>query len=165
MMLYHFTSRWHLQQILKDGYLKLTPSNLKEPYDLQIINGKAISSTDNIKPVVWLTTVEEFEKAANCGISGASVDKTEARIEIDTSKYPLQAFYKWDKWAIKNGTDIQWFELLKKTAPEWKTFYVSEHPIKILNSYPCISFRPDIFKELASDGSIVWDNTKRQSKG
>lgn len=47
--LYHFTCAYHLPQILQDGYLKLTESNLRYPEKMY-------------KPVVWLTTSEKYRR-------------------------------------------------------------------------------------------------------
>ena len=145
MILYHYTSLYHLEMILKDGYLKLTNSNLIEPKDAHIENGNVVSSTDSYKPVVWFSSLFDFDKAGDCGLSGSIVDKTEVAIHIDTADFPLFPFYKWTDWAIKNNIEKAWFETLKRTAPLWDTFYVCESKIA-LPKKECIIIRPDMMK-------------------
>lgn len=144
MNLYHYTSLDHLQQILSDKKLKLTQSNLLRPVNPRIENGTIVSDTDYYKPVVWFSSVLNFDKAKDCGLSGSFQDKTEAVIVIKSSKQP---FYKWSEWAKKNGIEKQWFNDLKKTAPLWNSFYITELPVKIDNDTGII-FRPDIAEEL-----------------
>ena len=142
MKLYHYTSLERLDQILADGELKLTRSNLVEPKSphLDIKNRRVVDETDNIKPVVWFTSSLDFDKAALVGFSGSAMGKTEVAIQIETG---IQVFHKWDKWAISNGIEETWFQALKKTAPLWDTFYICEHPVKI-DDYTMLCFRPDI---------------------
>ena len=79
------------------------------------------------KPVVWFTSSPSFDSAVDCGIY--TEQKTEVAIEI-TAAIP-QGFYKWDKWATNNGIEAGWFDALKKTAPQWESFYVSESAVNI----------------------------------
>lgn len=144
MKLYHYTSREHLQQILADMEIKLTASNLLKPVNMHIVNGNLISDTDSYKPVVWFISVCDFKKAKNAGLKGSILDKTEVAIEIDTG---IGNFCKWDKWAISNNIDKEWFAVLKATAPLWNTFYISEFPVKVPEK-PCVIFRPDIWQRL-----------------
>ena len=146
MTLYHYTSLELLRQILNDKEIKLSPSNLLKPVNPKIINGELVDETDSYKPVVWLTSVSDFNKVVNTtGLEGSITDKTEAAIVIETN--PIQAFYKWDTWALKNGIDTEWFKALKKTASGWNDFYITETPIKI-DKRCNIIFRPDIYDKL-----------------
>ena len=138
MILYHYTSREHLKEILKSREIKLTASNLLKPVKPAIINGKLSDVTDNYKPVVWLTSLLDFSKAIQAGLT---IEKTEAAIQIEMS--PLQPFYKWADWAERNGIDKEWYQALKNTAPLWETFYITEYPLKITDTTRII-FRPDI---------------------
>lgn len=144
LKLYHYTSLYHLQQILTDGEIKTSPSNLLKPVNPRIVNGCLCDETDIYKPVVWLTSVFDFNQAEKVGLSGSIFDKTEVAIQITTT---LQGFYKWEKWAQQNQIDKNWFAALKKTAPGWKDFYVAESPIKIDDNCNII-FRPDIMEKL-----------------
>ena len=146
LKLYHYTSLYHLQQILADGEIKTAPSNLLKPVNPKIVNGCLCDETDTYKPVVWLTSVLDFYQAEKVGLSGSVLDKTEAVIQITTT--PLQMFYKWEKWAQQNKIDKNWFEALKNTAPGWEDFYVTETPIKIDDNCKII-FRPDIMEKLS----------------
>lgn len=145
LTLYHYTSIYHLRQILEDQEIKRTCSNLIPPKNPRIENNALVSDNDNYKPVVWFTSVLDFSKAALCGVDGGLMDKTQVAIAVDVQP-PLIA-YKWDEWAIANGTDKEWFEAIKETAPQWHTFYVTESPVKLGNNTGVI-FRPDIFEKV-----------------
>lgn len=138
MKLYHYTSLEHLRQILTDGKINLSASNLLRPINPHMENRCFVDDTDNYKPVVWFTSLLDFDRAVNCGLSPS---KTEAAIQIESPGKPL--FRKWDKWAIENSIEKKWFDTLKETAPLWKTFYITETPVKI-NETARIIFRPDI---------------------
>lgn len=152
MKLYHYTCIEHLHGILKDGEIKTTRSNLKEIVAPCIVNGIVTDPTDNYKPVVWFSSELDFDSAIKNGLDGSALDKTEVAIQIDTSG--PQLFFKWDEWAIRNGIDKEWFGALKKTAPQWSYFYVTEHPVKITDNNARIIFRPDIAQRLAQGESI-----------
>lgn len=152
MTLYHYTSWEHLRSILEDGEIKLTRSNLLKPVAPHLENGNFVDATDYYKPVVWLSSVLDFKKATGMGLAGGLFDKTEVAIAIQTP--PMQQFFKWDRWAEKNGIETGWFEALKQTAPLWPTFYVTESPVKIDDNTTGIIFRPDIMAQLEQAGAI-----------
>ena len=138
MELYHYTSCENLQKILDSNQIKLTASNLLKPVKPQLINGTFADITDNYKPVVWFSSLLDFRKAVQAGLT---IEKTEAAIQIELP--PLQKFYKWTDWAEQNNIDKAWYKRLKETAPLWETFYITEYPIKITDKARII-FRPDI---------------------
>lgn len=142
MKLYHYTSLEHLREILKSKEIKVSPSNLLCPVDPKLINGVLTDITDSYKPTVWLTTIADFGKALQMGLT---ITKTEALIQIEA--LPNITVYRWTEWAERNGIDKQWYNDLKATAPLYKTFYVSERPIKITNQTQIV-FRPDIKAQL-----------------
>ena len=145
MKLYHYTSIENLRAILSDNEIKTCPSNLLRPVAPKLINGTLTDETDSYKPVVWFTSLLDFDSAANyLGLAGSATDKTEAAIEIETA---LRPFCKWETWALKNGIDQEWFKALKKTASGWTDFYVIETPVRITEDCRII-FRPDIAEEL-----------------
>lgn len=148
--LYHYTSLDHLQEILSDKVIKTTCSNLFRPINARIEKGNCVSDTDNIKPVVWFTDkiLDEKDNGSTLGISGSLYDKTECAIVIlnpTPNKYK-----KWSDWAIANNTDKEWFEALKKTAPDWESFYICEKPVKIDNNVR-VYFRPDVYNQLKKE--------------
>lgn len=157
MKLYHYTCLEWLHLILQDKEIKLTRGNLVPPINPRIVNGKLVDPTDSFKPVVWLTSLLDFSRAGETGITGGLLDKTEAAIEIDTAG--PQMFYKWNEWAIANGIDGAWFEGLKKTAPQWKYFYVTESPVKITDNTRVI-FRPDIMRQMEHGETVKGFATK-----
>lgn len=151
MPLYHYTSLYQLKLIMDAKQIDLCPSNLVRPDDWYMVedaNGipTVADETDDFKPVVWLTNFLDFKRALK---SGLNKPKTECAIVV---KNPDPAcFVKWDKWAIANGIEKKWFNALKRTAPEWPSFYVTEKPIVITNEGTGVIFRPDIRKALDID--------------
>ena len=134
MKLYHYTCQFHLDEILHDGFLKLTRSNLMQPIAPYVADGVFRDATDNIKPVVWFSSELNFKNAVNNGLDNDFIndplyDKTAIAIVIDTDNNGV--YEKWEPWALKNGIDRQWLKVLKQTAPNWRTFYISEKPVKI----------------------------------
>lgn len=156
MKLYHYTSWMQLKQILRNGSIKRTRSNLKAPVSPKMINGHMIDPTDSYKPVVWFTSMFDFDKAEEVGVGGKNCypDKTEVAIVVDTDKFPQSFFHKWDTWAERNGIDPEWFDALKKTAPQWNTFYITEKNVPIDDSRVTIRFRPDIQEQLEKEGFL-----------
>ena len=155
MELYHYTSASYLQQILSDGYLRLTRSNLKQARNPKIENGSFADVTDSFKPVVWFSNELNFENANDNGfLSEGVLDKTEVAIAILNANKAV--FKKWDEWAKKNNIDKEWFRVMKKTAPNWRTFYISEMTIYLNEWDTRIVFRPDIAEKLTKedDGSF-----------
>ena len=144
MMLYHYTSLEHLAQILEDREIHLTASNLLKPIAPHIVNGNFVDETDSYKPVVWFTSVMDFGRAKGAGLDGSILDKTAAAIAVDSTS---QNFVKWETWAKRNRIETSWFNALKRTAPLWETFYITEQPVPITNDTRII-FRPDIQQKL-----------------
>lgn len=149
MKLYHYTSLEALDKIIEDGEIKLTASNLLRPINPRIVNGVCVDETDSYKPVVWFSSLLDFGKAHLNGLTGSSIDKTQAAIQIETG---ILMFHKWDEWAKRNHIENEWFNSLKATAPLWQTFYISESPVKITPTTGII-IRPDILKQLQGNNS------------
>lgn len=139
MRLYHYTSLKLFQSILDDRVIKLTASNLLKPINPHIVNRCFIDETDIYKPVVWASSLIDFDEAEKMGIPKF---KTEVAIEIDSAS--IQFFHKWSEWAEENNIDQMWFNALKITAPQWETFYVSEKPI-VIDDHTKIKLRSDIY--------------------
>ncbi len=130
--LYHYTNLAHLQEIIKDKKLKLSPSNLLKPVKPHFENGSFVDETDSYKPVVWFTSEllsgnQSYKMAKN---NGLTFEKTQGVIIVPTSMLGF-TYAKWDEWAIANGIDRKWFQNLKDTAPGWKNFYISEKEVPI----------------------------------
>lgn len=136
--LYHYTSCEHLKEILNDKTIKLTASNLLRPLNPTLRNGVLADVTDSYKPVVWFTSLLDFKKAIQAGLT---IRKTEVAIMFDA--LPLQTVHKWTEWAERNNIEREWFDRLKVSAPLYDTFYITECPIKITERTKII-FRPDI---------------------
>jgi hypothetical protein len=116
-VLYHFTSRYHLPLILKDGFLKLTESNLKEPMPGQKI-ANVFDSDDLYKPVVWLS---RSANAGNCAVLSAGVDKSEILITLRERTH----YQNWTLWSKTNRIKNSWAKRLT-SAYNPNSWYVSE---------------------------------------
>jgi hypothetical protein len=128
--IYHFTSRFQLPLILKDGYLKLTSSNLREPPKeeiRQLQQGDFSSLEKNAdelyKPVVWLTNNRQ---PLNMGLDGSVFNKKEIRITLR----PREHYKQWMLWSRENRIEARWAKPLEanKDADSW---YISERIIPL----------------------------------
>lgn len=129
--LYHYTSRYQVEQIIKSGYLKLTPSNLIKPVDLKKVrledgNYEYVSAiSDPVKPVVWLTDSLDTE---GHGIENPQDPNFKKRIRITI---PMKDSYKWWlTWAEKNRMNKNWFKAFT-CGKRYGTWYVSEEVITL----------------------------------
>lgn len=131
-MLYHFTSEFHVDNILKDGYLKLTPSNLIKPTDAKMVKDergfyKAVSAiSDPVKPVVWLTNKENGGRLGNDTDASGLKNKYTIRFTI-----PKKDNYEWwVTWADKNRMNKSWRKAFTNNT-DYGSWYVSETIIKL----------------------------------
>jgi len=131
MLLYHFTSRFHSPLIIKDGYLKLTESNLIAPtkeemqkYEQEMEQGKYVYNRDDLyKPVVWLTNIPDPK---NQGLEGGCFNKSEIMFTLRKKEH----YQKWIEWSRRNGIKKQWAEALERGRnPE--SWYISEKIIPL----------------------------------
>lgn len=129
--LYHYTSRYQVEQIIEAGYLKLTPSNLIKPVDLKIVrnadgNYDAVSAiSDPVKPVVWLT--DSLDTSGH-GLENSTAPDFKKRIRITI---PMKDSYKWwVTWAERNRMNKSWFKAFTR-GKRYGTWYVSEEPITL----------------------------------
>ena len=129
-VLYHFTSKFQLPLILKDGFLKLTESQLKPPTraEVQQLQQGDYSSLDKkaedlYKPVVWLTNNSQ---PLNMGLDGSVFNKKEIRVTLKTREH----YEKWDIWSKKNRIDAKWAEALQR-GKDSDSWYISEKVIPI----------------------------------
>lgn len=118
------------------GYLKLTPSQLKEPVNVRIeeVEGvkTVVSDNDNYKPVVWLTR-NAHPDAYQTGLTpigevdkGSLGDKMAIRITI---KKRLE-YLPWKLFADINKAERKYRKWIEagRNPSEW---YVSENPIPV----------------------------------
>ena len=105
-LLFHYTCLYHLPKILDDGYLKLTESNLRIPYQ------------EMYKPVVWLTTSNIPE---GHGLDNCIADKTEIKFTFSFQKH----FKYWNNWSKENKMDKNWYKAMTKDC-DYETWWVSE---------------------------------------
>lgn len=111
MKLYHYTSLFHLPQILEDGYLSVTESNA------------SFSRTHAAPDVVWLTANPSSSKEAS--LRGSCVDKTQVRIEVDVDAV------RYRRWAQKHNVAPEVVRRLNKTGGDQaNNWYVTERQVQ-----------------------------------
>lgn len=134
--LYHFTCRFHLEEISKSNCLNLSTSN----FDFNNLD---------LYPVVWLTSLPTAE---NQGLKFRDdipwdLDKTRYRFTVRKQPYMKQ----WDSWSDDKGMNPEYKQLLIETAnadETYKSWYVSEKPIPF----------SDILKiENLAEGTILYE--------
>ncbi len=120
--LYHYTCIEYVPQIMKNG-LKLTPSNLKQPINLRIVNGTLIGDTDYYKPVVWFSDSDSPERN---GLDGSIFNKKAIRITVvKTDEYKF-----WNIWAKQNHMDKRWKKALSE-GYNYQSWFVIERPVLV----------------------------------
>jgi len=102
---------------LKDGFLMLTESNLREPEPGQKI-ANVFDSNEMYKPVVWLSRTAD---AGNCAVLSASVDKSEILITLRERPH----YKNWTIWSKDNRIKNSWAKRLTR-AYNPNSWYVSE---------------------------------------
>ena len=129
--LYHYTSRMQAEQIIKSGYLKLTPSNLIKPIDARIVKhedgtfGVVSEISDPVKPVVWLT---DSEDASRMGLECPNNPDFKKQVKIVV---PMKDAYKWwVTWAERNHMNKKWFKAFS-AGVNYRSWFVSEEIISL----------------------------------
>lgn len=130
-VLFHYTSRCHAEQIIKAGYLKLTPSNLIKPTDARIVRNEdgtvdVVSElSDSVKPVVWLT---DSEDASRLGLECPQNRDVKKQVRITV---PMKDTYRWWlTWAERNRINKKWFKVFTAGC-NYGSWYVSEEIIPL----------------------------------
>lgn len=139
-VLYHYTSKYHLPMIMKDGFLQLTESNLIAPKDYQDALPKELSQL--YKPVVWLTNSSTPQ---GNGIEGSSLNKYEIRITVKRREH----YENWVLWSKKNRIKSSWFKTLASAGNPY-SWYISESMIP-LNGEELIRIENTISGEVLID--------------
>ncbi len=111
MILFHYTSRSHLEKILAAGFLTTGNPMISSPsagLEYGITGGDLTANAPNNghPEVVWLTTKDEPFSAGH-GLDGAAVDKRAVRFAVDV---PKREILKWREWAQSRGINKAWFE-------------------------------------------------------
>ena len=113
MILYHYTSIYHLLKILKDGHLKTTESNA------------SLTVEHFAKDVVWLTSKKDPQSETSLG--GGSTDKKQIRITVNASVPAI----KYIEWAEKNGVSKYYMGVLNEAGgQQMQKWHVVERVIK-----------------------------------
>lgn len=123
---YHYTSTLRWKEIKKSGYLKLTPSNLKNLKNPQMVKKPdgttaIIDETDDYKPVVWLTDSPTPE---NMGLGNPKKMEIQIAIPFDKTKHQW-----WWTWKDKNRADKKMVKYLISHGEKYTTWYVCEEII------------------------------------
>lgn len=96
MTLYHFTSTYHLSNIIKDGLIKTTESNA------------SFLANHVAEDVVWLTSNKNPQREAS--LSGSIVDKKQVRITVNIN---AQHYFLWAK---QNNVSEETLSILDSTG-------------------------------------------------
>ena len=120
MILYHFTSAYHLKMILKSGMIRTTDSCLTPglPNSAEVVKDPK---------VVWLTNDASWSHQN--WRQGSLVDKAEVRIAVEL---PRDNVYKWLRWAKQHGAPERWIKALINNGgglAEANHWYVCEDPV------------------------------------
>lgn len=155
MLVYHYTCLEHLREILADGYLKPSPSDLKRPVNLRMVKDNqgrdsVISDTDDYRPVVWAYDKLDFDNILSAtgldrwkGKVGSSVDKSEVCIVMDGS-----GFSHWLTWARKNFISEKWLREMFTDGTDYRHWYIHEGPVYLKDVDAKIIYRPDVGERL-----------------
>lgn len=136
MILYHFTSAWHLPQILEDGYIDVTESNLSQ-------------HREHAGPdVAWFTKSPTV--AGTTFLRGCSVDKTEVRFIVDVPGGEVQ---KWWTWARRRGIEPRWAKGLAAAGGS-ASWYVIERPVPVAEWRNVTNVRTGAVLEVSSVTSV-----------
>lgn len=99
MILYHYTSVWHLPSIFQDGCLSPVESNV------------SFKRQQAGPDVVWLTTKSD---PGNVDMhNGLSLLKQRVRFTVDV---PKRSVYEWHKWARSKGSSEKTIEILARAG-------------------------------------------------
>lgn len=109
MILYHYTSRYHLPRIEADGQLRTTESNAR------------LDREHAAPDVVWLTTADWGPQGWQVG---SVVDKGEVRLTVRVPNAE-----RWDRWARRHGVPAEVKAALAASGGDWRSWYVSERAI------------------------------------
>jgi len=120
MRLYHFTSIFHLPEILNESVLLPSESNVGSAHPSLAPYGEHYAPD-----VVWLTSQAE---SVNHGNADGGVDKMRIRITVEVEAE------KWIDFAKRHGINRQWYRILDTTGGFTSRYwYVSEKPIRSEN--------------------------------
>ena len=119
MILYHFTSKYHLDSISQDGFLKTTESNIE-------------ADGTGGPPVVWLTSSKNPDRQK--WKRGSAVNKTEVVFPIDTNKLDQSKLWPWRVFSKKHGISTKWYKALSKGGGDPKEWWVYEDIIVLTDS-------------------------------
>jgi hypothetical protein len=133
MRLYHFTSRFHLDSILRDGVITTTESNVGSPIPFLRPYGTHVGPD-----VVWLLDLPDAGHT-----HGLGHEKTEVRIAVEVPAI------RWLDWPHTAQMNPKWFARLVKTgggieaAAHW---YVFPAPIRA-SSWEAIHVKEPTWRE------------------
>lgn len=114
MVLYHLTCEWHLETILRDGFLKVTESNI---------------GPDGSGPrVCWLTTcpepVQRWQVPARMLQIVDAWDKSRIRFTVD-----VKSAHPWSRWSRRQGIPRWWYNALTDSGGNPDEWYVTDRPV------------------------------------
>lgn len=130
-LLYHYTSKAHLLDILASGYIKRSPSDLVAPTKLEydVETNSFVGDTDDIRPVVWLTSNPYATQEELGTYQQVAPEKRKDTVRIAVTK--TADMKSWLSWHTSNHGDERTAERFKATALDWMNWYVCERDIPV----------------------------------
>lgn len=129
MILYHYTSQFHLPLIEQAGLLKLTDN---------ILDAQKMTEPR----VCWFLDRPKIEVPGDHGLGHSAVDKTAVEIVVDV---PDNWVRKWKPWAIAQGIDAGWLDVMEQIGggPEASDhWFVTFRPVRA-DRWVSINLRTD----------------------
>ena len=124
--LYHFTSVFHLKEIIERGSLTRTRSQLKPLLNPRVVEGNYTDDNADYKPVVWLTDSLSPDKMGIDEAPFPEHDKTRIRLEIPM--LPELGILRWRTFADANDADPDCRKKIER-GMNHHSWYVTEQEV------------------------------------
>jgi len=132
MILYHYTTPLHLESIGRDGFLKVTESNIGAP------EGKGMEpcGEHHGPDVVWLTDKDSTtcnRDTLRAGLKLVSVMPVPAQIDKSVIRFmvevPDDEVVTWEPFAKEHGIHSRWKRTLEKNYARPRWWFLVQRPI------------------------------------
>lgn len=140
MLLYHYTVLDSYELILRDGFIALSPSNLKPPHRAtacikQYPDGRGSYYWDkwnDYKPVVWLTTADKLDVPStdkSNDLNGAGIYRRKMGVRLAV-EYDANKHMKWTRFADINHMNWEYRKQFTD-GKDFETWYIARQPIPL----------------------------------
>lgn len=157
MLLYHYTAIDAYQWILEDGFIKLSPSNLKPPHratacikeDPKRRIRYYWDKWNDYKPVVWLTSDNTLQAPSTDGVNdlnnaGLYRQKMGVCIAVE---YDPHKHMKWTRFADINHMDWEYRKQFT-SGYNYESWYIARQPIPV-SEIVSVTFSPEYDDRIA----------------